>query len=90
MEVEDLEGWKCIGEVVHFFEHPSAGIIKLIEDGLKIGDVIKIKGCTTDLEQEVSSMQIEHDEIEEAKKGDEVGIKVRDRVRKHDVVYKTI
>lgn len=90
MEVEDLEGWKYIGRVTHFFEHPSAGIIELTEDGLKIGDRIKIKGHTTDFEQSVDSMQIEHEDIEEAKKGDVIGVKVKDRVREHDVVYKAV
>jgi len=87
MEVEKLEGWKYIGRVSAFFAHPSAAIIDL-EGSLKVGDKIRIKGHTTDLEQDVDSMQIEHETIETAKKGQSVGIKVKEKVRGHDVAYK--
>lgn len=90
MEAENLPGWKYIGKIVHFFEHPSAGIIKLTEDGLNVKDTIKIKGHTTDFEQSVNSIQIEHEDIEEAKKGDIVGIKIGNRVRENDIVYKAL
>lgn len=90
MEVEDLEGWKHIGKITHYFEHPNAGIIELTEDALTVADEIKIKGHTTDIEQKVDSMQIEHEDVEEAQVGDKVGVKVKDRVREHDVVYKKV
>jgi len=90
MEIEKLEGWKYIGKVTHFFEHPSAGIIELTEDELKVGDKIKIRGHTTDIEQTVDSMQVEHEDIQEAKIGNTVGTKVKDRVREHDIVYKAL
>ena len=55
---------------------------------LKVGDKVKIRGHTTDFEQVVESMQIEHKPIEEAKPGDKIGLKVKERVRPHDTVYK--
>lgn len=76
-----------IGEITHYFGNISVGIIKLT-DSLGLGDKIHIKGATTDFEQEVNSMQIEHEDVEKATKGDEVGIKVTDRVREGDEVYK--
>ena len=89
MEVENLEGWKYIGRVSAFFAHPSAAIIEL-EDSLKVDDKIRIKGHTTDFEQVIESMQIEHETIQEAKKGQSIGIKVKERTRGHDVVYKAV
>lgn len=55
---------------------------------LKVGDTIHVKGHTTDFEQVVDSMQIEHDQVEEAKSGDSIGIKVGERCRDGDAVYK--
>lgn len=75
------------GEITHFFPHVSAGVVKLSSD-LSAGDMIQIKGHTTDFKQSVGSMQINHVPVTEAKKGDEIGIKVKDRVRIGDVVYK--
>jgi len=77
---------KKIGEVSHYFDHIPAGIIKLT-DTLKIGDNVHFKGATTDFEQEVTSMQIDHSDIKEAKAGNEVGVKVTDRVREGDEVF---
>jgi putative protease len=53
-----------------------------------VGDTIHIKGHTTDLEQVVESMQIEHDQVEEVKAGDSIGIKVSERCRDGDTVYR--
>ena len=55
---------------------------------LAVGDKIHIKGHTTDVELVVKSMQIDNADVKEAKKGDSVGVKVSERVRKHDTVYK--
>jgi len=55
---------------------------------LKAGDKIRIKGATTDFEQKVESMQIEHEKVNEAKAGKSIGLKVKDHVREHDKVYK--
>jgi len=76
-----------IGKITHFFDQIKVAIIKL-EKPLKKGDKVKIKGATTDLEESVDSMQVDHADIEEADKGDEVGIKVADKVREGDEVFK--
>lgn len=75
-----------IGDVAHYFGHIPAGIIKLTAS-LKTGDKIHFKGATTDFEQEVASMQTDHQDVEEAKAGDEVGVLVTDRVRDGDEVF---
>ena len=78
---------KEIGTVSDFFAHPVVAGIELTGT-LKAGDKIHIKGHTTDLECTVASMQIDNADVTEAKAGDAVGIKVSDRVRRGDVVYK--
>lgn len=76
-----------IGKVSDFFAHPVVAGIELTGT-LKVGDQIKIKGHTTDLEMTVNSMQINNANVTEAKKGDSVGVKVTERVRRGDTVYK--
>lgn len=76
-----------VGKVFSYFANIGVAAITLTGD-LKVGDKIRIKGATTDFEQDVDSMQIEHDKIEEAKSGDEVGMKVKDKVRPGDKVYR--
>ena len=76
-----------IGTVSDFFAHPVVAAIELTAP-LNVGDKIHFKGHTTDLEQVVESMQIENEAVNEAKAGDSVGVKVSERVRKHDEVYK--
>ena len=76
-----------IGKVSDFFAKPVVAGIAL-SGTLKIGDKIHIRGSTTDMELAVDSMQIERVNITEAKPGDLVGIKVPDRVRRGDTVYK--
>jgi len=76
-----------IGKVTHYFPHVRAAVIKL-EAPLLVGDVIKIKGHTTDFQQAVTSMQIDRVPINQAKKGQEIGVLVGSRVRQHDIVYK--
>jgi len=76
-----------IGSVTDFFAKPVVAGIEL-SGTLRIGDKIHIKGSTTDMELTVESMQIERINITEAKPGDLVGIKVLDRVRRGDKVYK--
>jgi selenocysteine-specific translation elongation factor len=76
-----------IGTVSDFFARPVVAAIELT-GGLKIGDKIRIKGHSTDLELIVDSMQINNVAVNEAKAGDSVGVKINERVRKHDTVYK--
>ena len=76
-----------IGSVSDFFAHPVVAGIELTA-GVKIGDRIHILGHTTDMELTVDSMQINNAPVTEAKAGDAIGIKVSDRVRRGDKVYK--
>ena len=78
---------KEVGKVTHYFTNLSVAIIEL-SGTLKVGDKIHIKGATSDFKQKIASMQIEHDKIEEAKKGDAIGLKVKEHAREHDVVYR--
>jgi putative protease len=78
-----------IGAITHYFNHLNVGIIQL-KDVLKVGDTIHIKGHSEDFSQSVDSMQIEHINVQEAKSGDSVGLKVTQKVHPHDKVYKVI
>jgi len=80
---------EMIGRVADFFARPVVAAIELTA-ALKLGDKIHIKGHTTDLELNVDSMQIDNVSVEEAKAGDSVGVKVPERVRKGDTVYKIV
>lgn len=83
-----MEEQKQIGEVVHFFSNIGVAVIKL-DDSLAAGDTIRIVGGEdTDFTQEVESMEAEHEKLEKASKGDEVGIKVKEKVRDGYKVYK--
>ncbi len=80
---------KEIGVISHYFGKVSVGIVEL-SDALKAGDSIHIKGAHDDFVQKVESLQIEHVTIDEAKKGDSVGIKIIQPVHINDKVYKII
>lgn len=77
-----------IGVVTHYYGKISVAGITLTGGSLKVGDRIRVKGHTTDFEQTVESMQIEHDSVQEAKAGQDVGVRVGAHVREHDKVYK--
>jgi len=84
---EQIEG-KKIGEVIHYFGEIEVAIIKL-SGSLKVGDEIRVVGGEdTDFTQKVKSMEIDYEEIEKAKKGQEVGTKVEEKVREGYEVYK--
>jgi translation elongation factor EF-1alpha len=78
-----------VGRVTHFFSKISVAVIEL-SASLAVGDTILIKGPTTDFEQVVESMQIEHENIEKAEAGQSIGLKVAQRVRPKDTVYKRL
>ena len=78
---------KKVGVVSHFFGQIEVAAIELSGD-LKVGDEIRIKGTTTDFELKVDSMQIDRKEVDKAGKGESIGIKVSEKVRVGDVVYK--
>ncbi len=80
-----MEG-KKVGEITHYFNKINVAVIEL-SDTLKTGDKIKIKGATTDFDQNVDSMQIEHEQVEEAKAGQAIGMKVTEPVRAGDEVF---
>ncbi len=75
-----------VGKVTHYFSKVGVAAIVLSKT-LKKGDKIRIKGATTDFEQVVESMEIDHKPVDVAMPGDMVGIKVKERVRKKDRVY---
>jgi selenocysteine-specific translation elongation factor len=77
---------KQIGIVTRYFHKIGVAAIKL-EGSLSVGDSIKIKGATTDFEMEVASMQVDRKDIESGQKGQEIAIKVADRVRENDSVF---
>ncbi len=79
---------KKVGIITHYFGHIGVAVVKLTDGSLKEGDKIRIVGHTTDFEQPVKSMEIDHKKIEEAKKGQEFGMKTADVVRQNDIVYK--
>src|SRR5947208_14863638 len=81
---------KKVGEVFHFFGHIGVAAIKLTDGSLAVGDTVQNKGPTTNLEQPVDSLQIEHGAVSNAAQGQEVGMKVRDRVREKEFVYKLV
>jgi selenocysteine-specific translation elongation factor len=76
-----------IGKVTDFFARPVVAGVELTAP-MKMGDKIHIKGHTTDMELTVDSMQINNVDVTQAKAGDLVGIKVSERVRRGDIVYK--
>ena len=76
-----------IGRVSHYFSKISVAVIEL-KAPLAVGNRILIKGSTSDIEQAVDSMQIEHENVQRAEAGQSIGLKVKERVRENDVVYK--
>jgi len=78
-----------VGHVTHFFTRISVAVVELSAT-LAVGDTILIKGPTTDFEQVIGSMQIEHENIESAEAGQSIGLKTEQRVREEDIVYKKL
>jgi len=78
---------QAIGLVNHYFSHLSVAAVTL-NAPLAVGDRIHIRGRTTDVEQTVDSMQVDHLSVDSAKPGDDVAIKVADHVRDHDLIFR--
>lgn len=76
-----------IGKVVHFYNNINVAVLRLSRD-IKIGDVVHFLGRSTDVQQEVTSMEVEHEPVTEVKAGGEVAIKVKQRVRRGDSVFR--
>ena len=79
-----------VGIVIKFFSKPSVAAIELTKGDIKKGDQLHFKGAHTDFTEEVSSMEMDNKAIEVAKPGDMIGIKVKERVRPKDKVYKVV
>lgn len=78
------------GVVTHYFPKVDAAVVKLTKSGLSVGDKIVIKGHTSDFKEKVDSIQLDHEPIQNAEKDMEIGLKVKSKVREHDVVYKIV
>ncbi len=79
-----------VGEVFHYFTKIGVAAIRLTDGALAVGDTVQIQGPTTNLEQPVDALQIEHATVQRAEKGQEVGLRVTDRVREKDFVYRIV
>ena len=75
-------------EVTHYFPHVNAAVLKIKTGEIRIGDELLFKGHTTDFKQKVVSMQIDHQPVLVARKGDDFGVEVKSRVRAGDLVFK--
>lgn len=80
---------KLIGKILHYYTKIGVAVLELTDE-LSVGDEISIEGANTNVRQTVESMQVEHKNIETAKAGDSIGMKVDDTVRENDAVYKII
>jgi putative protease len=79
-----------IGTITHYFGKIGVAALKITSGELTIGDTIHVQGHTSDFTQTVESMQVEHESVAAARAGDEVGLKVVDVAREHDLVYKVL
>lgn len=79
---------KLVGRIIHYYSRLGVGIIELTGGDLKIGDIIHVKGKHTDFTQTVDSIQIEHQNVPRAEKGKVVGIKIKEKVREQDQVFR--
>lgn len=77
-----------VGTVTDYFAKIGVAGIRLADGALQVGDRIRIRGHTTDLTQTVDSLQVEHTAVQRAERGSEVALKVSDRVRRHDEVFR--
>lgn len=79
-----------VGIVTHYFTHLSVAIIQLDSGMLREGDIVHIKGHTSDFKQRVESMEVEHVHVGEVQVGQSFGLRVKEHAREHDVVYKVL
>jgi len=78
---------KIVGKVTHYYPKISVAVVEL-QAPINVGDKVLIKGSSTNFEQVVESMQIQHKDVQRAETGQAIGLKVKERVRENDVVYK--
>jgi len=81
---------KRIGEVVKFFSKPSVAAVKIEEGDVVVGDSLKFSGHTTDFIDVINSMEVDNKSVQKAVAGDFIGLKVSNRVRPGDEVFKVI
>ncbi len=81
---------KKVGEVIKFFGKINVAAIRVTEGALKVGDTVHLVGHTTDFTQTLDSIQIENKNVQEAGPGADIGVKVKEKVREHDMVYKVV
>ena len=77
-----------VAVIVKYFSKPSVAALQITNGVVKVGDVLRYKGHTTDFTEEIKSMEIDNQPVNEAKAGDLVGIKVKERVRENDKAFK--
>ena len=78
---------KKIGTVTHYYNHIHVAGVSITDGELHEGDIIHVKGYTSDFEQKVRSMQIDHKIVYTARRGDQIGLSVIEHAREHDTVY---
>lgn len=79
-----------MGTVTHYFPEPEVAVVKMERDAVSVGETVHVTGHTTDLTFEVGSMEVDHEAVETAEAGAEVGMKVPGRCREHDEVFKVV
>ncbi len=79
---------QLIGAVTHYFNDPEVAIVKVTDGDLNVGDEVHFVGHTTDFTERITSMEIDHAKVERAVAGEEIAIKVVERAREHDKVFK--
>lgn len=83
--MEEIE----VGKITHYFGHLGVAAISVTGE-IKVGDTLHLKGHTSDFTQVIESMQVEHASVTVAKPGDKIGVKIKEHVREHDIVYKVV
>jgi putative protease len=78
---------ELIGKVIHVYDKINVAVLRLNQD-LKVGDTVHFLGHSTDFQQEITSMEVEHQGVNEGKAGSEIAVKVKQRVRNGDSVYR--
>ena len=79
-----------VAVIVKFFAKPSVAALEVTNGTINTGDLLRYKGHTTDFTEEITSMEIDNQPMDEVKAGDLVGVKVKERVREGDKVYKVL
>jgi putative protease len=85
---EPAEHEEAVGVVTHYYSHLSVAVVQLNKGVLKTGETIRVKGHSTNFTQTVESMEYEHQHVDEAAAGQNIGLRVKDHVRVHDIVFR--